>query len=131
MSNENLTQTTHKNGTAPERAYRRRSFAPPVDVYENADEILIVADIPGVSAEDISLQVEKDTLTLTAKGKSLHSENARALALELAEVDYERTFRLPPGIDGDRIAAEAQRGTLLVHLPKAPEANPRKVLVKG
>lgn len=129
MSTETTTQT-QKNGTPPEKAYRRRAFSPPVDVYENQDEILIVADLPGVSSEDVSLEVEKDTLTLTAKGKA-PQEAARPVALEFAAVDYQRSFRLPPGVDASRIAAETHRGTLLVRLPKVEEAKPRKVLVKA
>jgi len=131
MSNENLAQATQKNGTHAEKAYRRRAVAPPVDVYENDDEILLVADVPGALPEDISLHVEKDTLTLSAKGKAPATDGQRPLALEFAVVDYERSFRLPPGVDGARIVAETRRGTLIVHVPKVAEAKPRKVLVKA
>jgi HSP20 family molecular chaperone IbpA len=123
----------YKNGAAPEKAYRKRTFAPPVDVFENADELLVVADLPGIAVESVALTVEKGTLTLTARAAAPGDgePQKRARSLEFEAVDYERTFRLPPGLDESRISAEAKNGTLLVHLPKAAEAKPRQVAVKA
>jgi HSP20 family molecular chaperone IbpA len=109
---------TKTNGTHHEKTFRRRSFTPPVDVYESADEILVVADVPGVSPERLSVRFENDKLTLQAE------------ATELGDVRYERTFRMPPGIDVNAVHAEAKHGTVVIHLPKGDRAKARQIPVK-
>jgi HSP20 family protein len=122
--------TVRENGSlAPARAYERRVVAPPVDVLENADELLIVADVPGVPGGGIELRVENGTLTLHAK-RSAPSEESPALVREYDEVDYATTFRIPAGIDTGAISAETKNGTLVVRLPKAAAAKPRKITVQ-
>jgi len=118
------------NATAGAPAPARRTLrtvAPPVDIYENADEILVVADVPGVAADAIDVRVENDTLTIATK--RVAGADARALGREYEEFDYARTFRVPRGIDGANIRAESRDGTLVVRLPKSAAAKPRKVSV--
>jgi len=117
------------NGSASAKAYQRRAVAPPVDVFENADELLIVADVPGVSTEGIDLRFENDTLTLEAR-RPVAKEEFPALAREYDDVDFATTFRIPAGIDTTAIAAETKSGTLVVRLPKAAGAKPRKIAVR-
>ena len=71
-----------KNGSNAGKAYQRRTVAPPVDVFENADELLIVADVPGVPNDGIELGVENDTLTLTARRLADGGTTSPALARE-------------------------------------------------
>lgn len=110
-----VTAVTQKNGIHRAGAYQRRTAAPPVDVFENADELLIVADVPGVSSDGIDLRVENGTLTLTARREDL---------------DFRATYRIPAGIDTSAIAAETKNGTLVVHLPKAAAVKARKIFVR-
>jgi HSP20 family molecular chaperone IbpA len=124
----NEVTSTHSNGTAPAKAYHRRAAAPSVDVFENADELLIVADVPGVPNDGIDLQVQNDTLTLTAR-RPQPSESP-ALVREYEETDFVATFRIPAGIDTAAIAAETKNGTLVVRLPKAAAAKARKIVVR-
>src|SRR5258708_38701364 len=109
-------------------ARTRRVVQPEVDVYENADELLVVGDLPGASAETVEIRVENDTLTLEARHPA-PPDGAPALAREYEEVDYARSFRIPAGIDTPNVRAEAKNGAVLVHLPKAAAAKPRKVAV--
>jgi HSP20 family protein len=118
-----------KNGFAQAKAYRGRAVAPPVDVFENADEVLIVADVPGVPSDGFDLRVENGTLTLDAK-RSVAKAEYPALAREYDEVDFATTFRIPAGIDATAIGAETKNGTLVVRLPKAAAAKPRKISVR-
>jgi HSP20 family molecular chaperone IbpA len=128
--NEGVT-VQHNNGAAPAaRAYNRREAVPPVDVFENADELLIVADVPGVRSDGIDLRVENDTLKLTAR-RPAEREEYPALAREYEEFDFVATYRIPAGIDAAAIAAETKNGTLLVRLPKAAAAKPRKIDVRS
>ncbi len=119
-----------KNGTTHASPYRRRSQAPLVDVFENTDELLLAADIPGVSSEGIDLRVENDMLLLEARRSATQSDSP-ALVREYEEVDFTTTFRIPAGIDTGAIAAETKNGTLRIRLPKAAAAKPRKIAVTG
>src|SRR5262249_146 len=108
----------------------RRAVVPPVDILENADEVLVVADVPGVEASAIDVRVENDTLTLEAKHTS-SPVGTPALAREYDETDFARNFRIPAGIDAANINAEVRNGTVIVRLPKAATAKPRKVAVRA
>ncbi len=122
--------TVRENGaTAPAKS-RVRVAVPAVDVFENADELLIVAEVPGVSSDGIELRVENDTLILQAK-RAPEKDSWPALAREYEEVDYATRFRIPAGIDSSAIAAETKNGTLTVRLPKAAAAKPRKIAVQA
>jgi len=126
----NQAPSTHeRNGTAPAKAYHRRAIAPSVDVFENADELLIIADVPGVPNDGIDLQVQSDTLTLTAR-RETSGEGPPALVREYDEADFTATFRIPAGIDTSAIVAETKHGTLVVRLPKAAAAKARKIVVR-
>jgi HSP20 family molecular chaperone IbpA len=120
----------HDNGSASVHAYPRRVVAPPVDVLENADEVLVIADVPGVTDENIDLKVENDTLTLEAKRTNARDQHP-ALAREFDELDFSATFRIPAGIDAAAVSAESKNGTLTVRLPKAAAAKPRKITVRS
>lgn len=124
-----VTTTSQNNGIAHGSTYQRRSVAPPVDVFENADELLIVADVPGVRADGIDLRFENDTLTLEAK-RQPGGDESPALAREYDEVDFATRFRIPAGIDTAAITAETKNGTLVVRLPKAAAAKARKITVR-
>ena len=125
-----VTSAAPKNGHHPGKAYHRRAAAPAVDVFENADELLIVADVPGVANDGIDLKVENDTLTLVARRPDPEGA-APALVREFEEVDYEATYRIPAGIDAAAITAETKNGTLVVRLPKAAAAKTRKIVVRS
>jgi HSP20 family molecular chaperone IbpA len=107
----------------------RRAVAPPVDVFESADELLIVADIPGVPADGVELRFENDTLTLGAR-RAASKDESPALVRESEDVDFATTFRIPAGIETSAIAAETKNGTLIVRLPKAAAAKSRKIVVR-
>lgn len=111
-----------------EAMQERPSVAPLCDIYENESEVLLVADLPGVSSEGLELSFDKGQLTLEGHRRA---ETTRPVAAEFRPVDYRRTFVLPDGIDSARIAAELKAGVLHVHLPKAEPLKPRKIEVRG
>ena len=115
------TQTTmqKREGTEAEKMAERPTYAPPVDIYENKDEILIVADVPGVARDDVAIHLDKDQLTIEAHRPS-GSEQA---------FDYKRTFVVPRGIDAERIGAKLLAGVLHVTLPKSAAMKPRQIAV--
>jgi HSP20 family molecular chaperone IbpA len=119
-----------QNGNVATRAYHRRAVAPPVDVFENSDELLIVADVPGVRNGDVDLRVENGVLALEARRAQTPEGESPALVREVQEADFAATYRIPAGIDATAIAAEAKNGTLVVHLPKAAAVKARKIVVR-
>jgi HSP20 family protein len=127
-----LIAVADKNGSAPNRRYHRSAAAPPVDIFENGEEVLVVADVPGVPSGSIDVHVENGTLTLETKRPAEPQEDAApALAREYDEVDFVRTFRIPAGIDTENISAEAKNGTVVVRLPKTAAAKPHKITIRS
>src|SRR5271168_2687992 len=89
-----------------EKMAERPTYAPPVDIFESKDEILILADVPGVVTEGVAINLDRDQLTIDA-----HRAGEEAF-------DYRRTFVVPRGIEADKIAASLQNGVLRLTLPK-------------
>jgi HSP20 family molecular chaperone IbpA len=112
-----------------ERVSPRAYVAPPVDIYENGDSVLLFADLPGVRTEQLSVSVDKGELSVVGERRA-ESVGAR-LGREYGEFDYRRTFVLPEGVDASKIEAELSQGVLRVKIPKAERAKPRKIEVKG
>ena len=115
--------TTNTKPQNPEKTRERRTFAPPVDIYENKDEILILADVPGVTTEGLSVNLDRDQLTIEAR-------RPQAASGEEA-FDYRRTFVVSHGVDPAKIAATLQGGVLRLVLPKPDTAKPRQIAVKA
>jgi HSP20 family protein len=126
MTTENSNLRTTRAG-GPERMERRPIVAPPVDIYENADEILVVADVPGARTESITVKVDKGELYLHAR----RDDAGVPKGTPSAALDYARTFLVPRGIDADKISAEMNAGVLRIHLPKSDALRPRRIEVKA
>jgi HSP20 family molecular chaperone IbpA len=130
MTHEQQTSTVHTSTKAdlPKKRTERigvRTVAPPVDVYENRDELVLVADVPGISADNLELRIEKEVLTLEAK-RPQKGDGSDALRF-----DYERRFFLPRGLDAARVEASVARGVVTIRLPKAETAKPRRIQVRS
>jgi len=114
----------------PERVSRRPVVAPPVDIYESADEVVVVADLPGVAETGVNLHFEKDELRIEATTTAV-GDGWSPLFRELGQRDYRRVFQVAPGIDADKISAELKAGVLTVKLPKASSLKPRQIAIKS
>lgn len=123
------TQMTQHQARPVEAAQPRPTIVPLVDVYENGDEFLLVADVPGVASDGLTVNLDKDELII--EGRRADAFAAEGLRLEYEATDYRRAFSLPPGIDAAKIAAELRRGVLTLHLPKAESLRPRQIAVKA
>ncbi|MGB4112830.1 MAG: Hsp20/alpha crystallin family protein [Yoonia sp.] len=132
MAQEITTQDTRdvakNNGDANRRAM---AFTPIVDIYERDGTTVIMADMPGVSPEDLDVTLEHRILTLHGKVKPSAPEGYRALTSEYRVGDYIRTFTLSDEIDQDKINAKFKNGVLRLELPRLPEAKPKKISVKA
>jgi HSP20 family protein len=112
-----------------ERAPMRPVFAPNVDILENADELTLVADVPGVAPDSIDIQYERGELTIRGRVNS-GAEQQNFLLNEYGVGDFYRVFQLGEGVDNARISAEIANGVLTVHLPKVERVKPRKIEVR-
>jgi HSP20 family molecular chaperone IbpA len=108
---------------------QRRTATPACDIYENKEEVLLVADMPGVAPEALKINLDNDELTLEAR-RDLPQEGA-LLSGEFRACDYRRSFVLPSGIDGGKISAELKNGILHLHLPKSEDVKPRQIAVRA
>lgn len=100
---------------------------PPFDVTENADQILLEADLPGVPQEKLDIQVVDGVLTVKGERK-LEREGGR---FERVSGTFERSFKLPPTIDTENITASTRDGVLTLKLPKRAETKPRQIKVNA
>ena len=107
----------------PEKLEQRAAFAPAVDIFENKDELLIYADLPGVAREDVSIKLEKNHLALEGR--------LRDFGPDEEPYDYRRAFVVPQGIDAEKIEANLQNGVLRLRLPKQAQLKPRQIEVKA
>ena len=101
---------------------------PAVDIYENENEILLHADMPGVVKEDVSVNIDNGTLSLSGIRK-LKTEGSSSWE-EFSDVEYARRFSVPQSIDVERVEAELRNGVLRLHLPKSEAAKPRQIEIK-
>jgi len=120
------TLTVPTNGEATRAG---KQFLPRVDIYETENELLLVAEVPGVDPEGIDLRFERGELVLHGKVKDL-PEAGNPLLAEFEVGDYHRVFRIHESIDASKIDAELKNGLLLVHLPKEEKHRPKQVTVK-
>lgn len=125
----NTETTTAKRESVASNEGARRPLAPAVDVYENKDEVLLVADVPGVRPDDIDIRFERGELTLT--GRRAKGPEGSVLAAETRYADFQRTFTVPQSIQADGIHAEVAQGVLKIHLPKVSAQKPRQIAVKA
>ena len=105
-------------------------LVPPVDIIEDADGIVVTADLPGVAKEDVAIAVEGETLTLEGVVKLGESPSMQPVYAEVGVAHYRRSFVLGRDLDTSRIEAEMKHGVLRVRVPKQEQAKPRRVEVR-
>ncbi len=116
---------------AQERGGQTPSWLPPCDVFEDEKAVKIVAEIPGVKAEDVKISLENNLLTLRGEKKQQAEEKSeRVHRYERSYGVFERTFSLPTTVDPEKIDAQYSNGVLTVTIPKAERARPREIPVK-
>ena len=130
MSKKMVKQESPAPERVPERVSDRPAVLPRVDLFENDEELLLVADLPGVGKDGLDVQFHDGTLSIEGRRNSAHDE-ATLLRREYQTADFVRHFLVPEGIDVSQIAAELRNGILTLHLPKAEAIKPRKIAVRA
>lgn len=107
------------------------AWVPPTDIFEDADGLKIMLELPGLRPEDVKLTVENLTLTIRGEKKQVAEEQTTKVhRYERSYGAFERSFALPNTVDVERVAAKFEHGVLTVTLPKAEKAKPRAIEVK-
>lgn len=109
-----------------------QNFAPAVDIYEDDGMITVQAQLPGVKAEDVHIDVENNVLTISGERK-LEREDKREgyHRIESSYGSFTRSFVLPESADAEKVDASLSDGVLNVRIPKRPEAAPKRIEVKA
>jgi HSP20 family protein len=107
------------------------TFTPAIDIFETSAEITLLADMPGVKAKDLDVDLRENVLTLAAEAHPPEGPNERDVLREFRTGRYFRQFTVSDAVDQSRINAELKNGVLRLVLPKAEKAVPRKIVVKG
>ena len=128
MADQEL-QPVEKKEVAPEAGELTREglhFMPAVDIYETDQELVLVADMPGVDAKDLDIDLKDNTLSIVGKVGTPETEGEYLLS-EYRVGNYFRNFSISDMVDGSKISATLKDGVLKLILPKSPKAVPRKI----
>jgi HSP20 family molecular chaperone IbpA len=106
-------------------------FTPAVDIFETDKEITLLADIPGVEAKNLNIDLRDDTLSFTGVIEPFEGADEEDILIEYEVGTYYRQFTLSEVIDQSKIDAQLNDGVLRLHLPKVEKAAPRKITVKA
>ena len=113
--------------TREETRQQERYLAPPVDIYETAEGLTVIADLPGVSKDDVDVRVDDSILTI--RGKVKHIAPGDQIYTEYSLLNFFRQFQLGEEMAQEKISADLKNGTLIISLPKAEKAKPKQIKV--
>jgi HSP20 family protein len=106
-------------------------FIPGVDILETQDEIVVLADMPGVDGKNVEIDLKDNQLTIRGRIDPVVSEKEVSLYSEFGWGDYLRSFTLSNLINQERITAKMDQGVLRLTLPKAEKLKPKKITVSA
>jgi HSP20 family protein len=119
-----------QNVAGAERTRTEPIFTPAVDIYETQDNLVLLADLPGVAKDDLNIKLDDELLTIEAE---VHPSAApgQHLVNEYAQGTFYRQFSVGEAIDRNKIDANLKNGVLELTLPKAEKAKPKRIQVKS
>ena len=131
MVEKTVATPAEQQAPAPQEATRAedRYMAPPVDIFEDTEGLVVVADLPGATRESLDIRVDQGVLTIEAR--TGHVAPGTPIHREYQLVNFFRQFQLPERVSVGEISADLKNGVLTLHLPWAPEVQPRKIQVKS
>ena len=105
-------------------------WRPSVDIRELEDQYTITVDLPGVALDDIDVTVEKNVLSISGERKTRESQEEQGyVRFERHDGAFSRQFTLPDNVDSEGVSASSNNGVLVVSIPKAAQAQPRKISI--
>ena len=108
-----------------------KAGTPSINVAEYKDELQVVAELPGVSKEDVKLQIHDGELTISGERKAPEtSDETEWLRREIAYGSFTRTIQLPESVDAEKVVAEFANGILRITLPKQEAAKAKEIVIR-
>lgn len=107
--------------------YDARPWQPPLDVSESDDGFVINVELPGVSKEDLNINLENGIMTLSGEKKKSSADTRR---IERVYGTFTRSFSIPESADKEKIAARFEQGVLTISVPKLPIVKPQKIIIE-
>jgi HSP20 family protein len=121
-----------RGGTGEEAGWGVRPWAPPVDIYETDDALVLKAELPGISKDDVSIEIHQNTLILRGQRKhEAEVKEDRYHRVERAYGTFQRSFVLPTLVDQEHVQATYKDGILELRLPKSEAAKPKRIAISG
>ena len=107
-----------------------RRWIPAMDLLETGDHFVLRADLPGLSQDDVNIELEDNTLTVSGERKAEHTERQEGYyRVERAFGAFSRSLTLPRGVNSDEISAQFDNGVLEIRIPKPEESKPRRISI--
>lgn len=132
MSPTDIEAKPKQKAERPEEATRPGVFfVPAVDIFETPEELVLLADLPGVAPDGVDVHLEGDELTLEGRVGRADYEGLKPVYVEYGVGGYYRRFTLGEAIDRAGIKAQLRHGVLALKLPKAERARARRIAVDG
>jgi HSP20 family protein len=122
-------QKKREHETRDEPSIPARVFVPAADIYETAEALSVILEMPGVEKNNLDIQIKDGVLRVEGRLDLSKYQGLQPLYIEYNVGHYARTFQLSNKIDQDKIGAEMKDGVLSLLLPKAEEAKPRTIRV--
>jgi HSP20 family protein len=124
--------STNLTRAFPDEGIARGAWAPSVDIYENKDQIVLEAELPGMKQEDFDLSIENNVITLRGERRfEKTDETDNYHRVERSYGSFTRSFTLPQTVSAEGATAEYNNGVLRVTLPKREETKARRIQVTG
>jgi HSP20 family protein len=109
---------------------RTRRWVPAMDLVETEDHLVLKADLPGMSRDDVEIEIKDGVLTVAGERRTDHEEKSEGFyRVERAFGRFSRSLTLPDGVDADSVAAEFEDGVLDVRIPKPEQRKPHRVAI--
>jgi HSP20 family protein len=106
------------------------AWTPAMDIFDTQDAVVLKAELPGLTPEDIDIEIDDNVLTVKGERRFEDTvEDGRYYRLERAYGTFSRTVTLPQGVKSEEVSADFDNGVLHVRVPKADEVKPRKIAV--
>lgn len=110
----------------------RGAWNPSVDIFENKDQIVLEAELPGIKADEVNISIENNILTIHGERKfEKKDEGDNFHRVERSYGSFTRSFTLPPTVSSENANAEFENGVLRLTLAKREEAKPRRIEIKA
>jgi HSP20 family protein len=121
-----------RGGAGEEAGWGLRTWTPPVDIYETDDALVLKAELPGVSIEDVSIEVHQNTLIVHGQRKhEAEVKDEHYHRVERAYGAFQRSFVLPAVVDQEKVQATYHDGILELRLPKLESAKPKRIAIQS